>query len=528
MKREKLLQSIPLFLLGALLLIALISVFTQADTYGITIDEALQDQYGRSLLAWYQTWGHDRSFLMYRPNYYMPQHGAIFETIVAWFQHRLAPFWGPWHTRAVVSGLAGVVGIGAMALCGWELAGRWGALLAALSLYLYPRFMGAIFNNSKDVPFTVATILVLWSVLLLARQWEKRQAYLRNSALVGFLIGLAASVRVNAVLWYPILLLLFAGWWLHAGKRMWKERKVFSNLRKQAGAAVLIGGGSLGTMCLCWPYILLNPLVNLYDSVMVMRKYPWTGGVPFAGQTYIATRLPRSFAPWWLFIASPPAVIVFASLGLLFVSITLLQRKSVRPDILIIGLALFFPLALIMGLRATLYDSLRQFLFLTPPLLLLAVYGFLSLFRVLREQKKQVLLVGLILLTLLSQGQVVKDMYDIHPYEYTYFSPLIGGIPGASGKYEMDYWGICNKPAAEWLAQNYRRYTDKENPTVTNAFSQDQIMLYLPNTFRVDGGTPDFYISLTRFDMEKHFSKYKVIHQESVQGHVTCVVKVKN
>ncbi|TMB91178.1 MAG: hypothetical protein E6J44_01570, partial [Chloroflexi bacterium] len=136
---------LPICLLVVLLGIALLTVFVQADQYGITIDEPLQDQYGRSTLAWYESMGRDTSFLTSFPaSDFQPQHGAAFETLVAAAQQ---VFDHQWYTRAVVSGLAGVVGVVAIALCGLELGGWWMALLAALSLWLYPRFFGAIFNN---------------------------------------------------------------------------------------------------------------------------------------------------------------------------------------------------------------------------------------------------------------------------------------------------------------------------------------------------------------------------------------------
>jgi hypothetical protein len=75
---------LPICLLVVLLGIALLTVFVQADQYGITIDEPLQDQYGRSTLAWYESMGRDTSFLTSFPaSDFQPQHGAAFETLVA-------------------------------------------------------------------------------------------------------------------------------------------------------------------------------------------------------------------------------------------------------------------------------------------------------------------------------------------------------------------------------------------------------------------------------------------------------------
>ena len=118
-------------------------------------------------------------------------------------------------------------------------------------------------------------------------------------------------------------------------------------------------------------------------------------------------------------------------------------------------------------------------------------------------------------------------MQDLHPYEYMYFSPLIGGVAGANGQYEMDYWGICNKPAGEWLAQNYTKYTGKQSPTVAASFIT-QLMPYLPDVFHesAPGVKPDFYVSITRWGLDKQFPLYKIIHTEGVEGYVACVVKI--
>src|SRR5436305_15047408 len=217
---------LPISLLVALLGTALITVFVQAGQYGITIDEPIQDQYGRSTLAWYESLGRDTSFLTsYPASDFQPQHGSAFETLVAAAQQ---VFDHQWYTRAVVSGLAGVVGVVAIALCGLELGGWWTALLAALSLWLYPRFFGAIFNNSKDIPFASAYLLVLWAVLLLVRYWGNARRSLVASVLVGGLVGLAVSVRVNAVVWYAMLILLLPGCWVRYGLRSWRVHTVLA------------------------------------------------------------------------------------------------------------------------------------------------------------------------------------------------------------------------------------------------------------------------------------------------------------
>jgi hypothetical protein len=336
-------------------------------------------------------------------------------------------------------------------------------------------------------------------------------------------------VRIVALFWYVILALLVVGWWIHYGQRLVKEKQVMANLRKQVVAAVIIVVVSLITIIALWPYVALNPVRNLFDAYMTMRNYPWSEAVPFAGRIYHAYNLPRYYSPGWLVVGSPPAVVIFAAIGGLFACTRLVKSKVMDTQIVLICLALLVPLGALVYLRSTLYDGMRQFLFLVPPLILLGVYGFMSLFTFLVRRRQMIAVVGLVVLALGAQVQVIHDLVALHPYEYMYFSPLVGGVPGATGKYDMDYWGVCEKPSAEWLASNYTTYTDHPSPTVSTPYAFEMVTPYLPGVFRSVERTnnPDFYISITRLGRDHELPSYKIIHTESVQGYLACVVKVK-
>jgi tetratricopeptide (TPR) repeat protein len=42
-----------------------------------------------------------------------------------------------------------------------------------------------------------------------------------------------------------------------------------------------------------------------------------------------------------------------------------------------------------------------------------------------------------------------------HPYQYLYFNELAGGIEGANGNYEIDYWNQSPREAFKWLINNH-------------------------------------------------------------------------
>jgi hypothetical protein len=46
-------------------------------------------------------------------------------------------------------------------------------------------------------------------------------------------------------------------------------------------------------------------------------------------------------------------------------------------------------------------------------------------------------------------------MVRLHPYQSIYFNRAIaGGLPGADGRFELDYWGASHREGVEWLLSN--------------------------------------------------------------------------
>lgn len=516
---------LPVLLLTLFGIFMLIWVFWQAGNYGQTMDEPLRDAYGQSVLGWYKSLGKDMSFITAYPAFeYEPQHGVIFDVITVIFERIFKHYW---YTHAVIIGFSGVAGIVAIALCGYELLGPWCALLAALGLWLYPRYSGALFNNPKDIPFCAAMTWVLWSVLLLVKHWETKR-YFRYAVLVGACIGIAASIRVTAVIWYGILFLMLAIWFALNIAQYLQQGTIKAGICKSIYASVGVGGVSLLAMMALWPYITLSPLLHLIESIQVMSKYPWNGTVLFNGVVYSANQVPRWYAPEWLVIGSPPVLVLGFVLGCFKIAVSFARNRFIDPKLSIVLLSFFVPLSAIVVMHSVLYGSLRQFLFLVPPMILIAAYIVVWVLRIVARYRIKGLSLLLISGLLLSYAPVVMEIVRLYPYEYTYFSPFVGGLPGAAKSYETDYWGSCQASSAEWLASNYHRYTTKQRPTVEGIVNFESLVtMYLPNNFRVDEKNPDFVVEPLGVNNSNEYSSYRIIHVESRENVILCVVKEK-
>jgi hypothetical protein len=517
-------KTVPLCLLGILLLVMLITLVAQAPTANLTTDEGLRVDYGLAVFHWYHSLGKDQSFLDYPEDEYEPEHGVIFDAFVAGITEMFHT--NTWDTEAICIGLTGILGVVAIALCGFELGGWWFALLAALSLWLYPRYFGAIFNNPKDIPFTMANTFLIWSVLVLMKQWDNYQKTLRNSVIVGFFLALAISIRVNAVLWYAILALLLVGWWLLHFQRVRHEKKLFQTVEQHISASIITFIVSFLGIMLMWPYIFIDPFVDLYRSTKVIAKYPWNGSILYQGKIQLALTLPRTYAPVWLVIGSPPTLIALAVIGFLLLGAWCIHKRVLDPYMALVALAFALPLASIIVLHSELYNALRQFIFLVPPLILFAVYGLVRIFLFLWQRRQKVLAALLVGLTIANFIWIAVDMAQLHPYEYVYFSPLVGGVQGAYGKYEMDYWNSCYRPASEWLAQNYQQYTISQQPTILASPFQFQYMTFLPTNFHAVQKNPAFFIDVGTFKSPQQLAQYQLIHTVSIENVPLCRVYV--
>jgi len=89
------------------------------------------------------------------------------------------------------------------------------------------------------------------------------------------------------------------------------------------------------------------------------------------------------------------------------------------------------------------YNNLRHFLFVLPPLLVLAGIGYEHTCALVRHTWAK----GLLTAVILAPG--LAAILWLHPYEYSYFNSLAGGVSGAAGNYDLDYWCTSLKEGVE-------------------------------------------------------------------------------
>ncbi|MCF6278383.1 MAG: hypothetical protein L3J16_06515, partial [Anaerolineales bacterium] len=174
-----------------------------------------------------------------------------------------------------------------------------------------------------------------------------------------------------------------------------------------------------------------------------MSHNPTRLKVLFFGNTYRAYELPLRYLPWLMGITLTEVVWPLFFSGLAVALLRFFKKNLAWQTLGIILFWLGFILAYVLVMRPPMYDGYRHFLFILPPVFILAGFAFDALFNWLKNNALNAILLAAMI------SPAIFAIYQLHPYEYTYYNSFVGGPGGAAKIYETDYWLTCYKDAVE-------------------------------------------------------------------------------
>jgi hypothetical protein len=348
-------------------------------------------------------------------------------------------------------------------LCLYWLARHWfGVWTSGGILLLYssqPLLWGHAFINPKDIPFMAFFIASIAAGFAMVDQFGRQ-----NSSLVA-----VTSAGTSRVSFLNELLRSFANPWIYLAAILLGLTTSIRILGPYAGLIVILYGlykvpgktlsvlpayGMITALVcyLTWPHLWTDTLGRLLQSITVASAYPWQGGVLFEGRIIPAKNLPARYLPEMLSIQFTETAFLLFVTGIVLAFRKLFKREVVVP------LALFLiwfviPLVTIILSGSVVYDGFRQILFLLPPLFLVTGYALDWIFARIRNLALRLLILALII----APG--IYSIISLHPYQYIYFNSLVGGVRGASGNYDLDYWATSYKEAAQFLNEEAPKNT---------------------------------------------------------------------
>ena len=132
--------------------------------------------------------------------------------------------------------------------------------------------------------------------------------------------------------------------------------------------------------------------------------------------------------------------------------------------------SVLFPVIFVLIKGSNLYSSWRQFLFIYPSIIVISALGFWYLYDYLKY-KKVIFRAAALLVFIILSFHPLKYMSSNLSYWYIYYNQLVGGLKGAYGNYETDYYYVSQTEASEWLINYLKEKGDTDNIKVKATYS---------------------------------------------------------
>ena len=429
-----------------LAVVGLVASLTFRD-YGLGWDDYTHAEYADLLLRMYGSGFKDTAALSFA-NLYM--YGGGFDMTAA-LLHKVIPL-ELFETRRLLGAIVGIIGLAVTWRLGRRVGGPLAGLAALLLLALCPTFYGHMFMNPKDAPFAVAMVILMLGLVRLAEEYPQPSP--RTILLVGLGAGLSIGSRILGGLTLIYALVGFIPMWLEEVRAQGARGAVrrFVHVAYLLLPSLILGYLVMG---LIWPWSIMEP-GNPFQAATYFSHFfekPWKE--MFDGALVSVPDMPWSYLPT-LFALQLPEVLLGLAIAAAVATLLALPRAEVpgrrKTILLMLTLAAGLPIAVAILKRPALYNGIRHFIFVIPPMAVLAGTAFARGMNWLKENRRSWQPAALAVFSfglLLPLGEMIR----LHPYQYTHFNHIAGTVRGADYRYMLDYWGLALKQASDGLRE---------------------------------------------------------------------------
>jgi hypothetical protein len=436
--------------------VSCLMIATLAD-YGFTYDEDAHIRYGERVLDFYAS-GLRSSNGVSRSSY-----GAAFDLCAALLR-RVSP-WDEFRTNHVLCAFVAEIGLLGTWRLGRLVAGPLGGLLSLLFLLLTPVYYGHQFNNPKDIPFAAGYV---WGLYFIARLLEacaspfsadpgaisSRLGGWRFWPRLALALALGMAVRVGGAILIGYLLLFVALVTLDA----WRSSRAFALALRPVWLRVALAiAAGWALMIASWPRALASPLDGPRKALETVSKYTaYDSPTLLRGKLVPSQHVPWDYLPSYFAIQLPELTtacfIASCLAAAVLTGLALRRREPIPWAWLLLVVSVMVPPAYAIVRHSTLYNGLRHFLFIIPPISVLAGAAVARLARwsALRHPAWGGLVLGVMGLFTLDQ---VAASWRLHPDQHVFFNRASGGLVQAVDRYETEYYGSVYQELLARLAQ---------------------------------------------------------------------------
>lgn len=475
---------------GVFVILTGVVVLTFQD-YGLAWDEPFGEHYGTLIVDYIFSGGADQRVFEFRN---LQHYGGLFDGLAA-LAVKVSAL-EPFHTRHLLiamTGMAGAAGVWTMARAlGGAAAGFW-ALCIVLSM---PTYTGHMFINPKDIPFAAGTI---WALYFAMRALAAFPHINDKTALgLGAALGATMGVRIGGGVLVAYMGVLLA---LHF---IWLSARTDRSVRDCARAVAITAGLSFVLTFALWPSAWPLMIDKAIEALLLTTKFKFDVDVLFDGAWVSSLNLPPNYVPGYALVKLPDVVLVLFALSLPLAAWRWRQAFAAHDRTIVFGyaalaLGIFFPPLFAVLVKSAHYDALRHFIFVLPPLAVVLGVEVAGALGWLWHRRRVAGAIGGVAVAA-GLALPVATMVQLHPYAYTYYNLSAGGVAGAQGRYELDYWATSYREAARWLR------TADAVPTsgpvsVYVCGPTDSAARFLPARFKIvkNLSQANFFIGFTRW-----------------------------
>jgi hypothetical protein len=284
-------------------------------------------------------------------------------------------------------------------------------------------------------------------------------------------------------------------------------------------------------MLLFWPWGQQHPIRHALQALAFFSHQSFPYNTLFDGRFLPASDLPWTYLPSYILLALPELVLVLLIAAVPIGLCAMLRRDLPKhPDAVLgfflIGFTILFPVAYAVAIKAVLFDGMRHFIFVLPPI---AVAAALVADRGLSRLATMPYRPAVYSAIGLYGAAHIGTMAMLHPDQYVYYNAFVGGVEGAQRKFKLDYWANSYAEAVRGLeavlnAQYGPDFEEREF-TVAVCGPPNPARYFFPSNFRLvhQQSKAEFFIAFTKDNCDRSLPG-KPIYRVERMGALLSVV----
>jgi hypothetical protein len=431
--------SVPDVATGLLLFGLILTVAVTFRSYGFTTDEGADNLKAARILRFFASFGRDsREIAGFDSHNDLNIYGAMPDILALVLQKLIPPL--SVDARHLVSASFGLIGIYFLYRTGREFLSPAIGFFAALFLACNPMWFGYMFFNTKDIPFAAMLIAALYYCLCaLTGRSGSHWLWLK----IALSVGLLAATKLIGILVLGATGVVFLACLKLVGPN---DELRLDGLFVGRLAKIIVSGtlGCLVCFAVFWPQFYFWSPANLVQiSALFINFEYWRGVVQIHGDYIPFDKVPWYYTITYIVISMPSFLLALCVFG---IGLGAIKRT---PIVVASGVTC----ALVLGIQALsgsqAYNGYRHFIFLLPLMMLVAAYPVGHLL----NTKHSVVSLGALAIVAMAVGSTSMSMYQLFPYQYSFYNQIVGGIRGADGRYYIDVWKSALREALQKIEE---------------------------------------------------------------------------